>query len=94
PHLGYLPFDCTMRFLCGLEYSLGKITVRMFGAYWKIPKKSLGSKGSMNELHKSSIHAQTQVAPVGEKIKQEVKVQVERAMRLLYQEMLDIEPPL
>jgi len=48
-------YDATMRVAFGLAYNEGKIVVEFFGAYWKLPEKSLDEEGSLSEIYKSHI---------------------------------------
>ena len=49
------PYDATMRVAFGVAYHQGIIDLTFFGAYWKLPKKSIHELGSLAERYQSHI---------------------------------------
>ncbi|MDB2613736.1 hypothetical protein N9Y92_01090 [Chlamydiales bacterium] len=84
------PYDATLRAIFGLVYNQGKITIHPFGMHWKTPKLSLFETGSFDLLHQS-FGRRTNVdenAPVDQEMQIIINKQLERALTLLYIEML------
>jgi len=90
--LDNLPYDGTLRAVCGLEFNMNKITIQIFGMHWKLPKKSLLEEGSMNDLHKNfPRRTEDRNVPVKREIQEQIKIELNHALTLLYQEMLGLK---
>lgn len=48
-------YDATMRVAVGLVYEKGKVTMKVLGAYWKLPDAALGDQDSLRKTFLSHI---------------------------------------
>ena len=84
-------YDATMRIVFLMEYEKGEMHYHCLGAYWKLPCKAIEENGTMNEKHISfgEVPFYRSVDP---ELFEEINAQMEKAMLLLYEEMLnDVE---
>lgn len=82
-------YDATMRVAMGIAHEHGKITIKFFGCYWKLPKKSLDEIGSFDEKHKSHIQKKRNCsAKVDQQTESEVYAILEKIMPTIYQKMI------
>lgn len=86
-------YDPTMRVACALHYDQGKIYLKFFGAYWKLPKKALDTKGSLNDKLKSCVSRNRRVcsAKVSSYDVVAVKNMLQSILPKLYLKMLHIK---
>lgn len=80
-------YDATMRIAFVLEYNEGAMTYHCLGGFWKLPSKALEEEGTLNEQRISccEVPFYTSVDP---ELFVEINAQMEQAMLLLYQVML------
>lgn len=80
-------YDATMRIAFIMMYSNNKIIYHSLGGYWKLPHKALNEEGTLNEQRISycKIPFYESVNP---ELFKEIDIEMEKAMILLYQEML------
>jgi hypothetical protein len=81
-------YDATMRLAYILQYDEGKMTYLCLGGFWKLPSKALEEEGTLNEKMISCCRTPFYSAVDPELLK-EINGQMERAMLLLYQMMLN-----
>lgn len=82
-------YEPTMRVAFGLSYNQGIIDISFFGAYWKLPKKSLDEEGSLAEKYQSRIKAGTSCsAKVDSKTFDEVKKILKTLLPKVYLKMV------
>lgn len=81
-------YDATMRLAFILQYDGGKMTYHCLGGFWKLPSKALEEEGTFNEKMISCCRSPFYTAVDPELLK-EVNAQLERAMLLLYEMMLN-----
>jgi hypothetical protein len=81
-------YDATMRMAFILQYDGGKTTYHSLGAFWKLPSKALEEEGTLNEKRIAFCRPPFYRAVDPELLK-EVDAQIERAMLLLYETMLN-----
>lgn len=86
--LNEVPYDATMRLAFILHYNNGKMTCHSLGGFWKLPSTSLQSVATLNEKHISCCKPPF-YAPINPKLHQEVEAHMEKAMLLLYEQMLN-----
>lgn len=87
-HLGNQLYQPTMRVSYLFAYSDGEVTAHFLGAHWLLPKKSLSEKGSLNDLHKGYCVI-PHYAKVDPALMEQVVIELEDPMKLLYQKMLE-----
>ncbi|MGL5264456.1 MAG: hypothetical protein ACRDAI_07830 [Candidatus Rhabdochlamydia sp.] len=80
-------YDATMRLAFILQYDRGKMTYHCLGGFWKLPSKAL-EEGTLNETRISCCRPPFYKAVDPELLK-EVNTQMQRAMLLLYEVMLN-----
>ncbi len=82
-------YDATMRVAFGIAYSKGKIVVRFFDAYWKLPRQSLDNPTSLDETYKSNIrHGEVCSAHVNKQTFKEVTQFLKKILPPLYRKMI------
>jgi hypothetical protein len=81
-------YDATMRLAFILQCDGGTITYHNLGGFWKLPCKALGQDGTLNE-ERISYCKPPFYAAVEPELLNEVAVQMEKAMTLLYRVMLN-----
>lgn len=84
-------YDATMRLAFILQYDQGRMTYHPLGGFWKLPPKAIEEEGTLNEKMISLCEPPFYVAVDPELLK-EVNIQMERAMILLYDQMLNVHP--
>lgn len=85
---GNYHYDATMRIAFILEYDNGKMSYQFLGGFWKLPCKALQEDGTLNEKRISFCAAPFYRA-VEPNLLEEVSIQLEKAMLLLYEVMLN-----
>jgi len=81
-------YDATMRLAFVLQSDEGKRTYHCLGGFWKLPAKALEEEGTLNEM-RISCCAPPFYRPIDPELLKEVNAQMERAMLLLYEVMLN-----
>lgn len=81
-------FDATMRIAFILQYNEGAMSYRCLGGFWKLPSKAIEEEGTLNERCISCCEPPFYY-PIDAELFQEVNEQMERAMLLLYEAMLN-----
>jgi hypothetical protein len=87
-HEGEVHYDATMRLAFILQYDEGKMTYHPLGGFWKLPSKAIEEEGTLNEKRIACCMPPFYTAVTPELLK-EVNAQMERAMLLLYEIMLN-----
>jgi hypothetical protein len=82
-------YDATMRLAFILQYDEGKMTYHSLGGFWKLPSKAIEEEGTLNETRISCCEPPFYTA-VDSELFREVNAQMERAMLLLYEMMLNL----
>ena len=87
---GKLPqlYDATLRLAFILQYSEGKMSYHPLGGFWKLPPKSLEEEGTLNET-RISLCEPPFYAPIDPDLFIAVNREMEKAMLLLYEIMLN-----
>jgi hypothetical protein len=83
-------YDATLRLAFILQYTEGKMTYHCLGGFWKLPPKSLEEEGTLNET-RISLCEPPFYTPIDPELFKEINLQMERAMLLLYEMMLNGE---
>lgn len=86
---GYFHYDAAMRIAFIMKYDEGKITYHCLGGFWKLPCRALEEEGTLNEK-RISLGEPPYYRSVDPKLFKEVNAKMERAMLLLYKEMLNL----
>jgi hypothetical protein len=81
-------YDATMRVAFILEYDCGETTYHRLGGFWKLPSKALEEEGTLNEKRIAFCKAPF-YRVVDLELLEKANAQMERAMLLLYEEMLN-----
>ncbi len=81
-------FEPTMRIAFMMIYNNKTIDIRFLGGYWMLPHKSLDEPGSLNDLKKAYCKLPYFTKATDADLN-EVRQQIEPALRLLYQAMLE-----
>lgn len=84
-------YDATMRLAFIMQYDEGKMTYHCLGGFWKLPSKALEEEGTLNETRISCCKVPFYM-PVDQELLKKVNIQMERAMLLLYEMMLNGGP--
>lgn len=82
-------YDATMRIAFILTYDAGTISYVSAGGFWKLPNKAINEEGTLGEKHISFCKFPF-YETVDSDLLAEVNVSMEKAMILLYKEMLQI----
>lgn len=91
PLFDNLPFDPTLRVVCGLVFDQKQISIHILGMHNKLPEKSLDMDGSMGDLHKSfSKNGIVLPAPIDNVTKERIKEELPYVLTLLYMQMLEV----
>lgn len=85
-------YDATMRLAFILQYDQGNTTYQCLGGFWKLPSKALEEEGTLNEKRISCCKPPFYRA-VDLDLLSQVNAQMERAMLLLYETMLNRDSP-
>lgn len=87
--IGNKTYDPTMRVAFGIAYNAGQITIKFFGAYWKLPEKPISSNYSLEDRYKSHIIPNRRSsAKVDPKTYQEVTNLLSKFLPKVYLKML------
>jgi hypothetical protein len=81
-------YDATLRLAFILQYDRKNMTYHSLGGFWKLPSKALEEEGTLNETRISCCKPPFYKVVDPELLK-EANAQMERAMLLLYAEMLN-----
>jgi hypothetical protein len=87
-HFGAYHYDATLRLAFILQCNQGKTTYHCLGGFWKLPPKALEEEGTLNEK-RISLCEPPFYAPIDPGLFQEANAQMEKAMLLLYEIMLN-----
>jgi len=87
------PYDPTMRVILGLAYDAGQVTMRILGAYWKMPHHPSTSIASLEERYVSHIvpgnaFSSAVVAPA---ILAKVEQEISQFMPYVYRKMIALK---